>query len=371
MYNEAMYAIRNNPFLKDLEDAVAQFGMCGIFIWAHHSEQPQDNGYYFLCGYDRQTIEAAAKESERLYDLQRSKKSIRLDLHICRVTDRSAFNVHQEVMEYCFRAATMGFLFKWAGLTHCPKRISSEFLQVSLWLYEKLRTSDLPVAEKKRWEKLLKHHLLRQGEQELMADGECLTPGKPEKIGTNAPRNQKTLPELLYNCISTVPKTVSRNDLPRVLDALANRPYLQYYQTKPAVPKFLLPDSLLHRTKKCEDLASVTFIIDAFYEKEFDLILLGGYPRTTGKKLREKQTDHCRFGLRPEDIHTVCQCAKAANIVIALDRENPYFNYVEQLNVHQTDGYAFVCALKDVDRLEHILLDIAKQSRQRSSAIHI
>ena len=368
MYNETMDAIRNNPFLKDLEDAVAQFGMYGIFLWEHRSEQIQDKGFYFLCGHDRQTVDAAADQLEELYALQRSRKSIRLDLHICKVTDRSAFNVHQEVMEYCLWASTMRFLFNWAGLTNVPLRISSTFLQVVLALYERSQDPSLDMKEKAQQEKLLKHYLLIQGEQERLTGGERLPSeahGKPEKIDKNAPGKQKALPDLLCSCISTVSKTLPYNDLPLVLEALAKKPHLQYFQAKPVVPKVPLPGTLLHRTEKCEDLASVTFVIDAWYEKEFDLIRMSRYQHTKGTYLRNKRIDHCRFGIRQEDLPAVYQRAKAAGIIIALDQENPYFNYIDQLANIEKDGYAFVCALKDVERLDSVLLDMAKHSREQ------
>lgn len=181
----------------------------------------------------------------------------------------------------------------------------------------------------------------------------------------NAPGYQKALPDLLCSCISTVSKTLPYNDLPRVLEALAKKPYLQYFQVKPVVPKVPLPGTLLHRTGKCEDLTSVTFVIDAWYEKEFDLIRMSRYQHTKGTYLRNKRIDHCRFGVRQEDLPAVYQRAKAAGIVIALDQENPYFNYIDQLANIEKDGYAFVCALKDVERLECVLLDMAKHSREQ------
>ncbi len=368
MYNETMDSIRNNPFLKDLEEAVAQFGMCGIFAWEHRSEQIQDKGFYFLCGYDMQSVEAAAEQLEDLYALQRSRKSIRLDLHICKVTDRSAFNVHQEVMEYCLWASTMRFLFNWAGLKNCPQRISFVFLQVVLALYEKSQSSKLGEKEKARQEKLLKRYLLRQGEKERLTDGEYLplkAHEKPEKMGKDAPKNRKTLPELLCRCISTVSKTLPYNDLPKVLEALAKKLHIQYFQAKPVVPKVSMHSALLHRTKKFEAFAYVTFVIDSRDEKEFDLILLDCYQRTKSTHLRKKRINHCRFGIRQEDLPAVNRCAKAAGIVIALDRENPHFNYRGHLANTEKDGYAFVCALKDVDRLERVLVDIAKHSRER------
>ena len=119
-------AIKNHPYLQNLENEVSRFGVYGRFIHYSRATDPLYRGIYFVCGYDRDRVLDPKLNVTRIVKNMHTAGVMPLDIIAVRISGKSAFVAHQLVVHHCLNSTTVRAL---GNMYDLPKRLD----QISTW----------------------------------------------------------------------------------------------------------------------------------------------------------------------------------------------------------------------------------------------
>lgn len=376
MYN-TKESIQENPFLNDLVNEAARFGIYGAYINYQTAINPQNNGIYFICGYNRNDVLNKENNIEEMYEKQNNSKTFRADIHIAKITDQSPFNTHQDVMRYCLHSSTLKAICKKYGFNKQINIASTQFIKLVEMFYLNANDSRQHTLERKRCELILHDFLEIEGEKEIALNGETGEGHKihmrPEKLDKNCP-NMVSLEDLTYKTFGTKQVAIPLEMLNEFKYALNRHPEILYFQAKPVVAKLAMANNQGFGSEEKNTLSSVMFLYDAQYHKEMELIYLRiKYPQCflhSVKEIKSKGENNgiCSFGLSIDLLESVFKKANENNIPICLDVDKLYFSYDKNVNPDTNiAGYTIVIPKNNIyiAQMKNILINEAVRAKDK------
>lgn len=366
---ETKEEISKNKYINNLVSDAESFNIFGKYVWFSTAKKPQNNGFYFVCGYDKDKISKNNFDIEKEYAEQCSSKGIRVDLHIAKITNQSPFAVQQQVLEYCLHASTFRAICNMFCCENDFTVVSQDFISNLERLY--LHSADTEYLSGQR--ETIRKYLCKVGKPESLLNGKGLGGPKvqlrPEKLDTKCP-NMVSLKDLIYKTIGTEQITITKNELLQIKKELNKHSEILYFQTKPVVTRLHLPKKVGY-VKRTKTFSSVTIIYDAFYKKQMDLIYLKAiHPecfRYSVADLREKYGDICSFGIYGDSIESVFEDAISAKIPICIDEEKLYFSYdTKETPSKNIAGYTVTIPKSYINDMDNVLfnrVDIMRKTR--------
>ena len=151
---ETSQEISTNKYISNLVQEASGFGMFGAYVKYTKAENPENNGIYFICGYDSKIVMDKNTNIEKLYEKQCNSKVMRTDLNITKITNQSPFNVHQSVMNYCLHASTLRGICNKYGYDKNLRYVAPTFLRHLEMYYLNSIDKNLSYSEQQKNAKL-------------------------------------------------------------------------------------------------------------------------------------------------------------------------------------------------------------------------
>ncbi len=365
--------ISENKYISNLVQEASNFNMYGAYVKYTKADNPQNNGIYFICGYDAKKVLDKNANIEKMYERQCNSKVFRTDIHLTKITDQSPFNVHQDVMNYCLHASTLRGICNKYSFDKNLKYVSPSFLSMLEAFYLNSIDKRLSYSDQVKNSKLTEVFLKTEGEREFLFNGDTgdgpEVHMKPEKLDKKCP-NMVSMEELTYKTLGTEQMVVTLDMLPRIKQELNKHPEILYFQAKPVVTKLKMPDNQGFGSKEANTSTGVYLLYDAFYRKQMDIIYLKAkYPqcfKNSIEDIRAKGKGTCSFGISIADISSVFKAAEEKGIPICLDVKKLYFNCDRSVSPNKNVAGYTVTIPKDekyIQAMDMILVNEALESR--------
>lgn len=143
--------ISANGFINNLKQIACSYDLYGSYFNVTNADIKKNNGIYFVCGYDKDTIESECTNNhidELYYTQQYSQDIIRLDLFVMRVTDNIPELVYTSVVKFCAYASLMKGMMVMAECPVVLSLVPKLFVKEVEYLY-KLSVSDAYTEEQR------------------------------------------------------------------------------------------------------------------------------------------------------------------------------------------------------------------------------
>ena len=367
--------ISENKYISNLVEEASGFGMFGAYVKYTKAENPQNNGIYFVCGYDAKDVLNKNTNIEKVYEKQMNSKVMRTDLHITKITNQSPFNVHQDVMNYCLHASTLRGLCNKYGFDKKLQYVSPPFVTMLEVFYLNSINKNLSYTQQLKSAKLAETFLKTEGEREWLLNGDTgdgpEVHMRPEKLDKKCP-NMVSMEELTYKTLGTEQITLTLDLLPKFKQELNKHPEILYFQAKPAVTRLKVPDGQGFGSKEENTFTSVIILYDAFYSKQVDLMYLKAkFPQCfkysiEDIKAKSKTNGTCSFGVSIADLENIFKEAEARGIPICIDVKKLYFNCDRSVSPNKNIAGYTITIPKDekyIQQMDNILVGEAVRAR--------
>lgn len=374
---ETSQEISTNKYISNLVQEASGFGMFGAYVKYTKAENPENNGIYFICGYDSKIVMDKNMNIEKIYEQMGNTRTFRSDLHITKITNQSPFNVHQDVMNYCLHASTLRAICNKYNYDKNLRYVAPTFLTHLEMYYMNSIDKTLPYIEQQRYAKMTEVFLKTEGDRQFILNGETGDGPevhlRPEKIDKKC-SNMVSLEELTYKTLGTAQAITTLDMLPKIKQGLNKHPEILYFQAKPVVAKLKLPDNQGFGSKEANVSTSVMIIYDAFYKKQMDLIFLKAKHPQCFKysvediKAKSNGKGTCSFGISAADIDIIFKEAEARGIPLCIDEKKLYFNCDRNISPTENIAGYTITIPKDeifIQQMDNVLTGEAIRARDR------
>lgn len=372
---ETSQEISKNKYISNLVQEASGFGIYGAYVKYSNAENAENNGIYFVCGYDARVVMDKNMNIEKLYEQMNNSKAMRTDLHITKITNQSPFNVHQDVMNYCLHASTLRGICNKYGYDKNLKYVAPTFLTHLEMYYLNSIDSTLTYSEQLKNARMTEMFLKTEGDRQFILNGDTgdgpEVHMRPEKLDKKCP-NMVSLEELAYKTLGTEQAITTLDALPNIKLELNKHPEILYFQAKPVVARLKVPDNQGFGSREANTFTSVMLVYDAFYRKQMDLIFLkANHPEcflysVEDIKAKSNGQGTCSFGISAADIDTIFKEAKERNIPICLNEKKLYFNCDSNYSPNRNIAGYTVTIPKDefyIQQMDNILTGEAIRAR--------
>lgn len=322
-------------FINNLVDEVDKYGLVGCYFNYTKSENPINNGIYFVCGYNADTVMNKNNNLEKMYyDQQHDEARTRLDLYVMRITDNSPYAVHQAIISYALHASTMKGIMNYTDFPKMLTCVQKSFVSTAEMIYVNATDKALPLLERERYRKTLQKFMNEQGMKQYKSNGLDVENAdktlESEKITRKSPPNMVSLKSLLYSS-SDVSKIVVQNGHLEPFERELNKdPRFKYWRSQTVETSLGVPDNQGYGSHILNNPKETTFMFNRKYRKE----IVGLYIKTMFPEAAKYSTTDiinmgygtCSVGVSLNSLADIFKKAEKLRCPVAIDYKKLFFN---------------------------------------------